>query len=249
MNVIQMHNNVPDIYNTSRDFQLLERLYDLTFNGSAFDSYTIEDITSTENIRTCLLSLLAKKLGFFTNQSFNDDELRKTLQAFPYLLKNKGTKKAIEEAVNVFADIKQIKSAPIVRIYTKSETDAYTVTVLLDVEKVDTTLLEEIFKYILPVGWLYKILFVKDFTKDPAYMSTGNFWQSFDLKQSAVVLSSDDTSEDSHYDFVQTADIRNSDIVGSYVQNIIIGAYDNGYVQGSDNESPSYLIDDGDLND
>ena len=244
--IIQMHNNVPDIYNTSRDFQLLEKLYDLTFNGSAFDADTMEDITSTDNIRTCLLSLLAKKLGWFSGKSFDSDELRQVLKAFPYLLKGKGTRKAIEEAVNLFVDIKQIKFAPIIRIYTRTATDAYTVTVLLDAEKLDVTILEEIFKYILPVGWLYKILFIKDFTKDPANTSTGTLYDSLEDKHSVIAITGNNANTDFPSTYVPTAEVRGGTIQDSYAQNIMVGAYDNAYVQGSDNESPQYTIEDGD---
>ena len=176
MSIISMHNNVPDIYNTSRDFQLLEKLYDLTFNSSSIDAQSIEDVTSTQNIRSNLIPLLAKKLGWFSNKDVDTEGWRQMLLAFPYLVKYKGSKKAISGAIHLFLNINGIQTEPIIEFVGKSEDaeeEEYVVKIKIDSSVVDTTLLEIVFEYILPVGWLYRIDFVPKFKDDNSIGTIG----------------------------------------------------------------------------
>ena len=176
MSIISMHNNVPDIYNTSRDFQLLEKLYDLTFNSSSIDAQSSEDITSTQNIRSNLIPLLAKKLGWFSNKDVDTEGWRQMLLAFPYLVKYKGSKKAISGAIHLFLNINGIQTEPIIEFVGKSEDveeEEYVVKIKIDSSVVDTTLLEIVFEYILPVGWLYRIDFVPKFKDDNSIGTIG----------------------------------------------------------------------------
>ena len=243
MGIIKMHNNVPDIYTTSRDFQLMLNLQSLVFNGNKFDTDTIEDITSTRNIRSSLLPLLAQKVGFFTDKSFSEEELRQILIAFPYLLRNKGSLYSIKGAVNAFLHIKHLNIESTIEINQRTINKAYTVVVALDTDFVDTEILEEIFKYILPVGWDYDIVFRKDFTKDPDATSKGELERPIEVRDEIVLTTYDNGEAISLYD-MPTSNLRDSSItpdsftMTSYMQNLLLGAVDMGYVQGN-NMPPS----------
>lgn len=240
MGIIKMHKNVPDIYTTSRDFQVLLNLQSLVFSGNKFDIDTIEDITSTKNIRSSLLSLLAQKVGFFTNYSFDDEELRQILIAFPYLLKNKGSIEAIRGAVNTFLHIKHLQIESDIEIRRKEDVDAYTVVISIESSFMDTTILEEIFRYILPVGWDYSVHFVKDFTKNVNATSYGEIEAPID-EVDEIVLTTYNSGDS--YTYVPTAEIRSSQVESSYARDILLGAVDMGYVQGSDDSTPIYLLE------
>ena len=57
--LFRLQNNVPSVYvNSSRDFQLLCRLYDAAFNNVMFDADSISDITNTDRCSARVLPLL-----------------------------------------------------------------------------------------------------------------------------------------------------------------------------------------------
>lgn len=167
MQIIRLQNKTPSIYTEeSRDFQLFCRLYDCIINGLLFDSDTISELISTKNCRSNVLRLLQTKLGFFTLHNFDDNTLRYVLDGFPIMVKNKGSKKAIEYAVNTFLKINNIVSPVTVTFQKKSVTlaNGYTVpdhTVVIGIYSSvqDVSVLEEIFKYILPFGTGYYFYF------------------------------------------------------------------------------------------
>lgn len=148
---------VPDVYvNESRDFQLIARAYDCILNGVKFDIDSMERITDTQSCSNLILQLLQSKLGFFTNIDITDEDLRYVLDAFPTLIRWKGTIKAIKEAVNVFLKINHMKTGCFIQIINKAtvpdESD-YTIKIGIESDVRDTSILTEIFKYILPPGY------------------------------------------------------------------------------------------------
>ena len=172
MSMIRSQHSTPSEYTKqSRDFQLLCRLYDMVYNGLQYDISTIPSILDTSICRDTVLPLLQTKLGFFTNKETDSVSLRYFLDVFPLLVKNKGTAKAIQQAVITFLKINNIDS-PVTIYYTVEEmvlANNYTIpdhTVLIGVNSsfLDSTLLEEVFKYILPAGIGYFFYFYSDIT-------------------------------------------------------------------------------------
>lgn len=158
-----MQNRTPPIYcEESRDFQLLCRLYDTIDNGMFFDIETITDLVNTKSIRSSFLQLLQTKLGFFTLHSFDENTLRYVLSGFPIMVKNKGSKQAIEYAVNTFLKINNINS-PVTVTFQKTPLKLangytvpdHTIVVGISASLQDAVILEEIFRYILPIGTAY----------------------------------------------------------------------------------------------
>ena len=161
MSLIRLQDNVPEPYVTrSRDFQLLLRLYDCLINGVKSDVDSIINITNTSKIRANILPLLQTKLGFFTNHEFNDDVLRYILTVFPRIIRNKGSLKAVEEAVNLFMKISNVRDSVVVRLLEESEivqgvrVPDHTIVIGLSSSEVENLdILNEVLKYIIPSGF------------------------------------------------------------------------------------------------
>ena len=163
MTLLRMQNRTPPIYcEDSRDFQLFCRLYDTIINGLLFDIDTITDLINTRNIRSSFLQLLQTKLGFFTLYNFDENTLRYVLSGFPLMIKNKGSVKSIEYAVNTFLKINNIIS-PVTVTYQKTPlllnngytVPDHTIVVGISASLQEATILKEIFRYILPAGTGY----------------------------------------------------------------------------------------------
>lgn len=160
MKMIRTQLNVPDVYvNRSRDFQLLCRLYDCLINGTKFEADALQFVTDTDFCGTRLLQLLQTKLGFFTNADITDDELRMVLDAFPFIVKNKGSLKAIKQALYVFLKINHLNTEIDINIINQDPTSPYTIRIGIRSGFRDTTILDEIFRYILPAGYLFEYIF------------------------------------------------------------------------------------------
>lgn len=155
MSFIRLQENVPEVYiNASRDFQLLCRLYDCMINSVKFSIDGVLRVIDTLLCSNALLSLLQTKLGFFTEKDFSYDEIRYVLRAFPDIIKYKGSKRGILQAVYVFCKLKHIQTIPNIEIINKqNDKPIYQINIILYATPQDTTLLSEIFRYILPTGY------------------------------------------------------------------------------------------------
>lgn len=171
MSLLRMQNRTPPVYcEESRDFQLFCRLYDAVINNVLFDTDTITNILNAKDIRSSFLSLLQTKLGFFTIRSFNDDTLRYVLGGFPLMVKYKGSKQSIIYAVNTFLKINKIDS-PITVTYQQTPLElanGYVIpdhTIVVGIRDVlqESSILEEIFRYILPIGTAYYFYYYQNY--------------------------------------------------------------------------------------
>ena len=160
MSKFRLQNNVPDVYvNQSRDFQLLLRLYDSIFSGTKFDIDSMQGIINTSKSRNSILPLLSTKLGFFTNLEINDDKLRTILGGFPLIVRKKGSLLAIKETLNLYLKAEHIKCNIIVTYNSETTTIGdeiildHTLSIGSDKTLANPQILQEIFKYILPIGF------------------------------------------------------------------------------------------------
>lgn len=120
MPLIRVKDLVPDVYeSTSRDFQLISNLKTCVFSATKEDIDSIVDIISTEHCPDRLLPLLQSRLGFITDKEFDNRTLRIALSVFPYLIKNKGTLKAIKQAVYAFLKINNLNTRTYVEVNNK----------------------------------------------------------------------------------------------------------------------------------
>jgi len=120
MPLIRVKDLVPDVYeSTSRDFQLISNLKTCVFSATKEDIDSIVDIINTEHCPDRLLPLLQSRLGFITDKEFDNRTLRIALSVFPYLIKNKGTLKAIKQAVYAFLKINNLNTRTYVEVNNK----------------------------------------------------------------------------------------------------------------------------------
>lgn len=156
----RLTNNVPDVYvNQSRDFQLLLRLYDSIFSGIKFDIDSCNGIINTSKSRNSILPLLATKLGFFTDLEINDQKLRILLGGFSSIVRNKGSLLAIKQTLNLYLKAEHIKCNIIITSNNVTTTIGdvtvldHTISIGSDKTLKNPQILQEIFKYILPIGF------------------------------------------------------------------------------------------------
>lgn len=153
--MFRVENNVPDVYvRNSRDFQLLSRLYTSVFAGVRFDSGTIKNIINPILANDRILDLIATRIGFFTNEVIDVDTYRIILKAFPYLIKNKGSKKGISEAVNT---ILKIEGKYKIQTKVNIDNDNYTINIYTGEKIQNKKALKALLEYIVPVGYTFAI--------------------------------------------------------------------------------------------
>ena len=165
MALMRIQNSVPEIYeNSSRDFQLISRLYDAVYCGVKYDIDSMINIIDTSEIKSSILQLLQSKLGFFTDSDIQDDYLRRILMVFPELIKYKGCKKGIDKAINLFMHLQH----KIIDYFILDEIgDNGELYVVLNTPISNLTLLDEILKYILPTG--IQIKYISTFEADNSF--------------------------------------------------------------------------------
>lgn len=156
--IIRFENNVPDNYLiSSRDYQALLRLFTFGINSSKFDIDNIKNLNDASYVNSRLLNLLSLKVGFFTKEEFKDQYLREVLKVFSLIVKKKGTRQAIYDAINLYFRACRYNGDYVVEINNKDNLQPYMIRIGITKESKDIILLEEILKYILPAGYLYEI--------------------------------------------------------------------------------------------
>lgn len=223
MEVIRLQREIPEVYtDESRDFQLLCRVYDCVINSTKFDVDSIKKISSTRDIRTSLLPLLQTKIGFFSNSEFNDETLRTILEAFPLIMKKKGSLQSIKEILNVYLKILDLR-IPVVVTKTEEETQLYNITIPehtivigLNTSFQNTSnLFRDLLSYVMPAGFGYYVYF---------YSSLSQLTTLIDNNNVAIIYISDDINslvrgESDSYTGVDNRLIGNvslMEVMGSY---------------------------------
>lgn len=145
----RLQDNVPTyLINESRDFQLLCRLYDCVNNGVKFSIDSIVRVMDTTSCGSGFLRLLETRLGFFTSGNYTDDEIRDVLMGFCDAVRYKGSKLGVSRAVRLFLMAKNLK----VETRTDYKKEDMCFYIGFRTSLVDTSLLTDILRYILPAG-------------------------------------------------------------------------------------------------
>lgn len=157
--MFRLENNVPEIYvQESRDFQLFCRLYDSVFGGVKFSIDSLQHATLTSQCNDALLDLLRLKVGLFKDLNVSNSELRIILDAFPHIMRYKGSERALKYILNVYQRlIKDNTSSYIYSIINETsdenKEDSYTIYVRFSKEQKYDALLKELIQLILPAGY------------------------------------------------------------------------------------------------
>lgn len=145
--LIKFQDLTPEVYyKRSRDFQYIGRLFDLVLNNAKMNTDIISSLPLNPDMDPRLLDLLAFTLGFKSKHEYNTKQLAALCSIFPFVLRNKGSKLAIETACNALLNAEGItKEASI-------EVSNQTVSIFLPSELSDLNLLKDLLNYILPAG-------------------------------------------------------------------------------------------------
>ena len=161
--ILRLDQRVPRVYvEESRDMQTLLRLLTIAVSNA---KYNIDSITYANNaylINNRLLKLLQTKVGFYTKKEFTDDEIRYTVNVFSYLVRNKGSFRALNEAVRLFFQINNITGKSKIDI----NNEQHTIDVYLMIQPRNIDLLVEIFRYIMPPGYIVGVHFYNEQEND-----------------------------------------------------------------------------------
>ena len=167
--LFRLQDNTPEAYTEdSRDFQLMLRLLDCVNNGVGFYTDSISNTADTKLCSASLLELLKTKIGFLSNVEFQERELRYILRGFPYIMKYKGSLRGIQEAVYVYMNAKGM-SCPH-RVYT--DNDEHKIIIYIESDVSDVTMLDEMFKFIVPAGYQVEYVFYQPTTEESKYAYT-----------------------------------------------------------------------------
>ena len=145
--LIKFQDLTPEVYyKRSRDFQYIGRLFDLVLNNAKMNTDIISSLPLNPDMDPRLLDLLALTLGFKSKHEYNTKQLAALCSIFPFVLRNKGSKLAIETACNALLNAEGItKEASI-------EVSNQMVSIFLPSELSDLNLLKDLLNYILPAG-------------------------------------------------------------------------------------------------
>ena len=167
--MIRTEKLIPQVYyDESRDFQVLGRLFDTIAN---YGKMNIDLMLSpeTKESPSQIVKLLATFVGFVTKHNYDNSNLVSVCRSFGSLLREKGSMSAITDAVNILLNSQgiKLKYGTVVSV-DKDLTgrSMHAVNIYVPTQLKDVNLLEDLFEYILPAGWVYRIVTVENTSID-----------------------------------------------------------------------------------
>ena len=156
--MFRLQDNVPQNYiDESRDFQLFCRLYDCVNNGVRFDIESMIYLFDPIRVNNKILELLASRVGFFPKKDLNDMMMRYIIASFPYIIKYKGSKRGIKEAIATVLKADNI--------YAKYNVSIHNIDHIIEISidrQYDEIALKELLDYICPTGYIIKLSYAKN---------------------------------------------------------------------------------------
>lgn len=160
--MIDFIKQVPTVYSQeSRDYQIMAKLYDALFNACKFYSDSILSIHRNKFISVA--DLKCANSNFFPRRDWENYILDAVSYGFNWLVKNKGTRTAIESCINILLRLFEIpqnhKSLVISgesfldKTYTEDsllETNSIVIIIPKDLAQIG--IVQDLMRYILPVG-------------------------------------------------------------------------------------------------
>ena len=167
--MIKLQDYTPDIYySESRDFQFIGRLFDLVLNYVKTNVDLIYDLPLSDNSDDQFVELLALTLGFKPKHKYVSKQLRAICACLSEIIRNKGSIKAIILACNAIFHAEGITDSV---EYTLTN-DNTVFTLYLPAGISNTTLLTDLFTYIMPAGLQTNIVKLEIFN-EPAATAVG----------------------------------------------------------------------------
>lgn len=171
-------NAPPYCIEQSRDFQLFCRLFDTITNSIRFDTQSMLNTLTVSKANDRMLELYATRVGFSSSIDIDANVLRYILAAFPYIIKNKGTKIGIEQCIYTILKAENSTEPPFVDIINKaydsetgiySDSDSYVINIYTPIRLFNEAALRELLKYIIPAGYKYNIILYNSTPAEPLH--------------------------------------------------------------------------------
>jgi hypothetical protein len=158
--MIKIRESVPSVYyDSSRDFQLIGHLFDLVLNSTKTEADLLFNLPLSTNSDDQLLELLAFTLGLrLSKEKYTSAQLRAVCSVAPYIMRNKGSKKAIELLCNALMRADSIEGKSFV------ELDGNKLTIHITDISTCHDILYEILPYIVPAGIVFNIKEMSSFS-------------------------------------------------------------------------------------
>lgn len=153
--MIKLQDYTPEVYyRESRDFQFIGRLYDLVLNYVKTNADLIYSLPLSDNSDNQFIDLMAMTLGFHAKHKYTSQQLKAICFILSEIIRNKGTIKALAIACDAIFHAEGIQGQ-----FDYGLTDNNTnIVIYLPQELSDTTLLNDLFEYILPAGMSCQII-------------------------------------------------------------------------------------------
>lgn len=154
--MIQLKNLTPHVYSDqSRDFQFIERLFDVVLNSVKTNCYNLYNLPFNDATDSRLITSLALTLGFKSRHRYNVKQLASLCSAFSEILRYKGTLHSIGLTCKALLNAEGITDEAFIE---KSEEDNYSIVVYVPQSLSDVSLLKDVLDYTLPAGITYKLV-------------------------------------------------------------------------------------------
>lgn len=146
--MIKLQNLTPEIYyKQSRDFQLIGRLFDIVLNYVKTNADNLYSLPIGDDMNENLLNLLSYTLGFKASRNYNSKQLLAICSVLPEIMRHKGSLQSIIIAVNALLGAEGTKQSLDYEMIPKQS-----ITLYLDQNLSDLSLLYDLLNYILPAG-------------------------------------------------------------------------------------------------
>ena len=153
--MIKLQDYTPEVYyRESRDFQFIGRLYDLVLNYVKTNADLIYSLPLSDNSDNQFVDLMAMTLGFHAKHKYTSQQLKAICFVLSEIIRNKGTIKALTIACDAIFHAEGIQGQFDYGL-TNNNTN---IIIYLPQELSDTTLLNDLFEYILPAGMSCQII-------------------------------------------------------------------------------------------
>lgn len=174
--MIKVHKSIPEAYyENSRDFQLLGRVNEVLYNYLLMNSNLVNNNNVSNDTLLDMINLILYSLGFYGEHDYPNTNLLILASVFKTIMKIKGTKAAIEYCIDILFKSQNIKSeynlkiGTLIKSFRTSELDDngneyQYLELYLPSDVKDTVLIEDLFEYILPAGFIYNIYYVNTIT-------------------------------------------------------------------------------------
>ena len=168
--MIKTRDLVPNVYyDQSRDFQFFGRVYEIVYNYIKTNIDLMQNLPLSKNSDLSMIGLVLSTLGFSRRHEYNSEDLKRICTVFIELIRLKGTRKAVELAIATLMSAQNINTSFDVMQHYDEYVDEETQEVVkvktnsfdiyIPIELKDIELLEDIFDYILPSGYEYRIFY------------------------------------------------------------------------------------------